>query len=347
VAANQSFQFHDVVLVADILDSELRMPPHLRRDLEKTDRSTLQEITTAILDLGLQVHHYQNPSALAEAANHHRRDIVLSIFGGSTSRNRMALVPAICESLGLAYIGPDTYGRVVCQDKEISKSLAQAAGLNIAPHRIARSEDDVGFLTDFPLPYVVKPLLEGSSIGIGSQSLVTNRKNGEAIVRTLSRQLRQPLMVEAFVPGKEVSWCFVEGSPENSLRAFAEVVWDDDPDYFETHLYDAQHKLSADRRKKVRLLTEQLRAVDELGMERLLRLVGHVGYGRVDGKFKDGQFTFLEITPDAWLGVSGTFMSSFQQSGHSYESVIQRILLSAQQDRHGQLANDSDTLDDI
>ena len=94
--------FRDVVLIADIFQpgnsNEL---VHLRRDLEMTEVSTLDAILGTIRALGFKVHHYRSPAQLSRNAWRHKEDIVLAIFGGQRSRNRMALVPAVCEAFSL------------------------------------------------------------------------------------------------------------------------------------------------------------------------------------------------------------------------------------------------------
>jgi D-alanine-D-alanine ligase len=346
IRQNYTFPYRGVVIIADLWDEETSIPICLRRDLERTDPTTLQSIRDAIHTLGLEVHHYQTPKDLAKCANRHSADVVLSIFGGAASRSRMALVPAICEAFGIAYIGPDAYGRIICQDKEVSKSLAYEAGLRIPSHRIVRHEGEIGKISDFPLPYVVKPLWDGSSIGIGPQNLVTMRHNGDIVIRHLLNDFSQPVMIEEFIPGRETSWCFIDGTDNNRLRSFVEIVWGDKPDYFDDHLYDALLKYE-DTGKTVRVITEELVEADAHALEQLLRLAGPIGYGRIDGKFKDGRFYFLEITPDAWLDPIGTFACSFTTLGFSFEEVIARLLLSAQQGPQGRSANDSNIPGDI
>jgi D-alanine-D-alanine ligase len=323
------FPFQRVVIVADLLPERSDVPLHFRRDLEQTEVRTLQDVVDAIERLGLSVCHYEHPRLLAKRALSHSQDVVLSIFGGSVSRSRMALVPAICETFGLSYIGPDAYGRVICQDKEVSKGMASTAGLRTPRHRIVRDAADIASIEDFPLPYVVKPLWEGSSIGIGPKSLVGSRRQGEDVMRQLLMHIDQPVLIEAFVPGREVSWCFIDTPSQYRLRSFAEVIWDGEPDHFDRNLYDARHKLEAENKRTVRVIGDELSGINSVAMERLLSLVGPMGYGRIDGKLFEGEFVFLELTPDAWLGPSGTFAQSFTNIGLTFEEVIAQILLSA------------------
>jgi D-alanine-D-alanine ligase len=337
---HRTFPFRGVVIIADLLPEDPELAIDRRRDLELTNPQTLQQLLDAILRLGLKVQHYEHPKILAEHAAKHMGDVILSIFGGAVSRSRMALVPAVCETFGLSFVGPDAYGRIICQDKEVSKTIALEAGLKVAPHRIVREKSDISRVLDFPLPYVAKPLWEGSSIGIGSKSLVTDRHQGEIVLQQLLEDFEQPIMVESFISGREVSWCFIDGLETDRVRAFAEMVWADEPDHFDRNLYDAQHKLISEGRKTVRNITDELRARDAEAMERLLQMVGPIGYGRIDGKLRNGEFVFLEITPDAWLGPTGTFVSSFSSYGMSFDEVIARVLLSARTNLPSQSPND-------
>jgi D-alanine-D-alanine ligase len=328
--AESRFPFRRVVIIADLLQDRGDLPVYLRRDLEQTDTRTLEAVSGAIEHLGLQVCHYEHPKWLAMRASAHSNDVILSLFGGSLSRNRMALVPAICETFGLSYVGPDAYGRVICQDKEVSKTIASVAGLETPSHRIVRSTGDIASIGDFQMPYVVKPVWEGSSIGIGPDNLVISRSQGEAVLRRLFKHFDQPIMVEAFVAGREVSWCFIDAPGHNRIRSLAEVIWAGESNHFDRNLYDADHKLQAEEKRTIQVINDELRSQDSQAMERLLGLIGPIGYGRIDGKLKNGKFMFLEITPDAWLGPTGTFACSFTNLGVRFEEVIARILLSAQ-----------------
>jgi len=91
-------------------------------DLEKSSSGTVAAITQATESLGVRALHLPSLDALTErATQRHPERVVLSIFGGKRSRDRMALVPGICESFDVRFIAPNVYRRVICQDKEISK----------------------------------------------------------------------------------------------------------------------------------------------------------------------------------------------------------------------------------
>lgn len=217
--------------------------------------------------------------------------------------------------------------------------MARDAGLMVPNHRLVRRLEDLERVSDFPLPYVAKPLLEGSSIGISQRNLIQDRNDGEILVRELLAQFEQPVMIEEFVSGREVNWNFIESSID-PMRAFVEVRWSANENYFETHIFDAAMKDISDVEQAIVPIDDLLAPEDRKALERLLQISGPLGYGRIDGKFVNGRFIFLELTPDAWLGAAGSFATSFAAQGYSYPALIERILFSAVETLPRQVASD-------
>ncbi len=288
------------------------------------DETTVNHILAVLADLHLVVHRYDDPQALGRNAHRHSRDLVLSLYGGQISRSRMALVPAICEAHGLNYVGPDAYGSIICQDKNISKSLAREFGIATPWHRVIRTYDQLRSISTLPTPFVVKPLLEGSSIGITQRNLIRDVKDGLALANFLLRHLDQPILIEEFVGGKEVSYCCIETNTVNHW-SFSDVSIEGAENYFDSHLYEADN---TDVVPIIRTIDDALLTQERDTLDAFLRALGRFGYCRVDGKHHNGHFVFLEVTPDAWIGQRGVFAKSFINKGWTYADIIQEILLS-------------------
>jgi D-alanine-D-alanine ligase len=326
---HRTFDFEGVVVVADLIGSVQREEQvHLRGDLEMTDRATLDELLDCITDLGLKVHHYLSPDELAANADHHGRDVVLTIYGGRGSRNRMALVPAVCESFGLRFIGPDVYGRIVAQDKEISKRLALDCGIQTPPWRLIRSKADITQSFGLSGPVVVKPLMEGSSIGISQRNLVESIDDVAVIALELLERFRQPVLIEQFVAGREVAYTKIQHHSED-IWAFSEIVMSNNENYFVNRLFDAEEKYFRSPHREVRNIDKELRSGEKTRLDAFLSAFGQYGYCRVDGRFADGHFHFLEFTPDAWIAPRGQFAQSFIKKGCSFSQIVATILASA------------------
>jgi D-alanine-D-alanine ligase len=321
-----NFPFDTVVVVADTYrDEASSQAVYHRRDLEQTDRETMTHLFSAISALNLGVRHYQTPAELARNAHLHKNDVVLTIFGGAVSRSRMSLVPAVCEAFGLHYIGPDAYGRFLCQDKFVTKQLAIVAGLQTPNAEVIRSADDLQKLSALRLPFVIKPLLEGSSIGIAPENLIRDRVRGVAQTTKLLEEFSQPVLAEEFQPGREVSCNFIF-SPRQTDWAFVEMVKSEDEGFFDTNLFDAIEKTKRHEQYFVRAIDDLLSTRDLTSIQSLLQSIGKVDYCRVDGKWHRGRFIFLELSPDAWISPEGAFAGGFIEKGWTYPDVIASIL---------------------
>ena len=325
----REFPFSSAVIVADLERCDLSETPlEQRYDLESTGPQTLQTLRESIWRLGVDVFHYETPSDLARNADRHRDAVVLTIYGGEHSRSRMALVPAVCESFGLRFIGPDAYGRICAQDKEISKRLAAECGLLTPSWRVVRDRDDLSRIEALTFPVVVKPLLEGTSIGIGKSNLQHHPEGARDVAAALLDAHGRPVIVEQFVPGREVSYNSIQ-TAAGASTAFCEVAITGRPDYFATRLLDLDEKFLRKDQRFIVNIDDEMPSSDEHAARRLLQIFGKYGYCRVDGRLHEGRFHFVELTPDAWIDPTGQFAAAYIAKGWAYDEIIAAILRSA------------------
>ncbi len=107
-------------------------------------------------------------------------------------------VQGLLEWLGLPYTHSGVLASALAMDKLRAKQAFAAAGLPVAEGRlVCRAE--VRGSHPMPPPYVVKPVNEGSSVGV---YLVHEHANGPAQV---SGDMPDVLMVERFIPGRELT----------------------------------------------------------------------------------------------------------------------------------------------
>ncbi|NOR64261.1 MAG: D-alanine--D-alanine ligase, partial [Rhodobacteraceae bacterium] len=291
---------------------------------------------------GHKVLHLQDPQALAEFADDKNQNLVLSTFGGANSRSRLALVPALCETFGIPYVGLDAHGQSICHDKWVTKQIAKDCGLLVPRGHVIRKKSDLQFLQGADFPLMVKPLTEGSSIGISQDSIVYDAPSLELQVGKLLKQFSSSVLAEAFVRGREVAYCAISGaSPEEiGVRSFNEIAVRGDAGYFEDRVWSANEKKRKLTDRYVRSIDSELGEKDRAALERLLLALGDYGYIRIDGRLHKGRFYFIEATPDAYLGPQGQVAQGFMNAGWSYPEVLEAILQTARSRLHGQPAID-------
>ena len=107
-------------------------------------------------------------------------------------------VQGILEWLAIPYTHSGVLASALAMDKVRAREVFRAAGLPVAEGRVvARAEVLVGH--PMAPPYVVKPINEGSSVGV---YIVGEHANGPA---RLDDDAPERLLVERFVPGRELT----------------------------------------------------------------------------------------------------------------------------------------------
>jgi D-alanine-D-alanine ligase len=104
--------------------------------------------------------------------------------------------------LGIPYTGSKVLAQAISLDKAITKRIWRDAGLPTAPFQVFH-RDDEGLDPQLRFPLFVKPLREGTGMGINGHSVVHNASRLRQQVHWVIQTYRQPALVEAYLPGRE------------------------------------------------------------------------------------------------------------------------------------------------
>jgi D-alanine-D-alanine ligase len=308
-------------------------------ELEMISDEYFNDIFSALQRICKKVFHYSSPKELIENISKHKNDLVFTIYGGSKSRNRMALIPAICEAYNLKFVGADTYARIVCQDKFLSKefarrySIASPQGILIDNKTITNSIEDLNF------PLVIKPNFEGSSIGISNSSKVHSYEEAINLVGKLQDQFQQPILVEEFIEGKEISVCIIGNSNEIKLFEVMEVFFEENPDFLLNKLYTAREKHNSSMTTCHRSMTAFFTESQLQNIRSLYNAMGKMDYMRIDGRFNENGFIMIELTPDGYLGQISSFKDAALIHKKTYDDLLSMIIHSALENYHTPYSN--------
>lgn len=304
--------------------------------LEQIGDDYFFKIYNSLNNIAPKVTHYNDLPTFIDNISKHKNDIVFTIYGGNASRNRMALVPGICESYGIKFVGADVYNRIICQDKNISKELAKQLGFLTPSNLTVSSHSDIDSLniTTLDLPVVIKPLMEGSSIGIMDDCLCTDAINLKNKLTYMYDKYKQPIMIEQFIPGKEIVTCMVGSSQNIRLAEMVEVCVAGDEKYFDEHLYTGEIKHQDKVNTYHRIITSEVDTEIMNKMKNAFTSFGKMDYMRIDGKMHGGNFYLIEFTPDASLGPHCSFQDIYTSRNKTYEDLLEDIIKSALENYH-------------
>jgi biotin carboxylase len=138
--------------------------------------------------------------------------------------------------LGLKSSAPDAVART--RDKFAMRQALAGDGIPQPEFRVAEPGDDVvGIVEEVGLPAVIKPLSLAASKGVIRVDTAAAALRTAERVRSIVRDLGQPLLVESFVPGEEVAVeGLLRGGELETLAVFDKPDPLDGP-YFEETIY--------------------------------------------------------------------------------------------------------------
>lgn len=159
-----------------------------------------REVAAASRAAGYAVVEIDAGPDLAERLRAEKPDCAFNALHGRWGED--GCVQGVLEWLRVPYTHSGVYASALAMDKARTKAIYAAAGLPIAADRIASpAEIEAGHV--LPPPYVVKPVNEGSSVGV----VIVDDASRPADLSPLreSGVMADRLMVERYIPGRELT----------------------------------------------------------------------------------------------------------------------------------------------
>lgn len=260
-------------------------------------------------------------------------DLVFNIAEGRGNyRSREAQVPAILEMLDIAYSGSDPQTQSICLDKPLTKKLVALAGITTPEWKVVENSQQLRGLApdDLSFPVIVKPAYEGSSKGIRLTSVVNSPEQVSGVVGKLLECYQQPVMLEEYIAGDEVTVGIVGNSPPVVLGVMRILPRQKD-EYF---VYSLEVK-----RDWEKLVEYECPAQFDPGILQQIKdsslkafsVLGCRDFARLDFRVsREAKLYFLEINPLAGLNPKSSDLPIMAAKvGWTYQALVSAILQAA------------------
>ncbi|HEY7535793.1 MAG TPA: D-alanine--D-alanine ligase [Thermodesulfobacteriota bacterium] len=132
-------------------------------------------------------------------------DLVFNLAEGWGTRSREAHVPSVLELLGIPYTGSDPLTLALTLDKGMAKKVVENAGVLTPKFIVLHNPIALNHDIELNYPLILKPLWEGSSIGIRRDSKVDNFQELKKKLEWLHNSYGEPTLVEEFIEGEEIT----------------------------------------------------------------------------------------------------------------------------------------------
>ncbi|MDG6094218.1 D-alanine--D-alanine ligase [Acetobacter sp. AN02] len=238
-------------------------------------------------------------------------------------------IQGILEWMRLPYTHSGIRASAVAMDKNAARQLFQAAGLPVARGTLV-TPDELETSDPLPLPYVVKPLSEGSSVGVSILRKGDNRRADIARSWTWGPQI----LAEEFIPGREITVGVLE---DESRVPHALTVTDITPDASAAFYdYDAKYKAGGSRHVLPAEIPADIFAEARRIAVEAHRTLGCAGASRTDFRYDDtltdgssGRLVILEVNTQPGMTATSLLPEQAAYCGISYEDLCERLVMLA------------------
>ncbi len=311
-------------------------PDDLHEEFDSPD--TVRAITEVLEALGHTTRQLGNGRPLLEALLKNPPDLVFNFAEGSgISRSREARVPAVCEMLGIPCTGSDPLALAVALDKDMTRRVAESLGVTL-PRGITLAPPPEEYDGDFaefppileeaglPLPVIAKPTCEGSSKGIRNRCVIRTQEEFGPTVVELWRNYRQPVLVEEFIIGEEVTIGIVGNDPPEPLGIMRMIPKTAGENFVYSLEVKRDWQSNVEYEAPAKLPPEVSRAIEADALAVYMGL-GCRDVARADFRIRDGVPYFLEINPLPGLSPeSGDIVFLAYRMGLTYPQLVGMIL---------------------
>ena len=248
-----------------------------------------------------------------EALNAIKIDRVFNIIHGRGGED--GVLQAVLEVMGIPYTGSGVLASALAMDKLRTKLCWQGYGLVTPKWFLLSSTDDIDVCIEkLGFPVIVKPALEGSSIGM---SKATTRAELEKALK-VALEYKCDVYAESWVTGKEYTVAILNDQALPVIRLETpNAFYDYEAKYNATTTqYHCPAGLSADQEQFIRNLAIKASKV-----------IGTKGWARVDVFIDDkGQYQLIEINTVPGMTDHSLVPMAAKQAGINFEELVWRVL---------------------
>jgi D-alanine-D-alanine ligase len=321
---------------------DLDAPPDALAEYDSP--ATVRALESALTSGGHEVIVLEGDETLLDSVRQASPDICFNIAEGLRGDARESQVPALLEMLGIPYTGSKILGHAISLDKAATKRIWRDVGLPTGAFQTFHHGSET-LDPGLTFPLFVKPVHEGTGMGINGNSIVDHPRALKKQVRWVIETYHQPALVEDYLPGRE----FTVGLIGNRIEP-GELRWNGLYDSHGYHLFpileidsnvgvgnglynaSAKSYLSGEEEAPLYMCPADIPHRLERDLKRItvaaFEAIGAMDLGRVDFRLgRDGRPYLMEINTLPGLNpIISDICTMAETEGIEYDHLINEIL---------------------
>ncbi|MDR3054325.1 MAG: D-alanine--D-alanine ligase [Zoogloeaceae bacterium] len=230
-------------------------------------------------------------------------------------------IQGVLDLMGIPFTGPGVMASAVGMDKFRTKLLWQAAGLPVPDYALLDANSDFAAVENrLGLPLFVKPVREGSSVGV---SMVTEAGKLAAAYAEAARH-DSMVIAEAGIMGGEYTVALLGDEALPIVKIEPATAFYD---------YEAKYLRDDTRYLCPCGLSPEKEAEIQAGAKKAFQVLGGSGWSRVDFLMDAaGKHYFLEVNTSPGMTSHSLVPMAAKHFGINYEELVLKVLSQARKD---------------
>ena len=233
-------------------------------------------------------------------------DVVFNALHGRWGED--GCIQGLLDIMAVPYTHSGLLASALAMHKPLAKRVFAAAGIPVAEDRIV-ARDELLAGDPMPRPYVIKPLNEGSSVGVH----IVHDEASRALFSEGEWPFGRQVMIERFVPGRELTVA-VMGD-----RALAVTEITTARDFYD---YDAKYKAGGSRHVIPAALSPALYAETQSLALAAHRALGCRGVSRADFRLDGERLVILEVNTQPGMTPTSLVPEQATYAGISFAGLV-------------------------
>jgi len=304
---------------------------------EKDARGDAVVIASYLKRLGVKTFLCSASSSLAEKLKKQEPNMVINLADSVKGYESLAAsIPGVLEILDIAYTGADMLGMSLDTNKFIIKKLLQQNGVPVPNYQLFSSSNDLLDPT-LRFPLISKLNEIHGSVEIGRDAVSENEKALRERLKYLISTYKQPVLVEEFIVGREVTGILLQGLNKKVYLAEKIFHFSEDEDRKYHFLTFEEQWLNKDKpafhyqKYEDNLLAEYVRKAFDVARM--------MDYGKFDVRIdSSGRYFFIDSNTNPAFGpkeLDCAMAYILDMYGIRFVEILKRLLLNTVRDYQG------------
>ncbi|MFK4786196.1 D-alanine--D-alanine ligase [Fusobacterium sp. MFO224] len=215
-------------------------------------------------------------------------------------------IQALLDILGKKYTGSSMISSAISMDKDLTKKIAISEGIKVPKtYKI----HDIYKIEDFPV--VVKPVIEGSSVGLYIC------KSIEEVKKALAELSEKEVTIEQFIKGEELTVGVIQGEPLGVLKIKPKKGLYDYKSKYTKGMTEYEYPAVIDNKDYKKAMEYATIIHNSLKMN---------GISRSDFILSNGDIYFLEVNSCPGMTETSLVPKLATLKGYTFDDLIKKML---------------------